>query len=1299
MLQIKRLAASLMDLLRNQIVAASVVTAIVLFAWSPTAMAQSGAGAIQGTVKDSTGAVIPAASVHVLNDATGVAINTKTNKVGFYHVPGLFTGTYTVTISAHGMKTYKASLKLLVAQSAVINPVLTPGKVTQQITVHGNEAQLLDAHNGTLTNTLENQRINQLPMNQRSIISLVGYTTPGLEDVGQKMDGLPVEAMRYVVDGISTENNLIGGEESQDNHATNSQTIDPDSIQEVRVEATDAGAQYATPTTAIITTKSGTNTLHGTFFETARNSAIGIAKSRQDPSNFAAPHLVRNEFGASLGGPIVIPRLYHGRNRSFFFFAYERYSLASSVPRLSRVPTAAMRRGDFSGLVNGAGILQVLYNPATTQDNANCPVPDSTRTTNNPYCRTPFPNNQIPESEMSPLAKLYDKLVPTPTNGKNPMVESNLTTLSANYHVRPQYTFRLDHVFNQNNRGYLRYTNNWSNINTVVGAENRAVNSGSINIPVGAAYGYRNVPTTSFLAAIGFTHIFSPTFSSETTIGQQWLRDAQEPGIAPNVNYESMLHLPNNFGEVGFPAITGMFQNLGTSQQGTAKISQIVSNVEENLTKIVGNNQIQFGFRFRHQRDGDEPNHTADRISFGGLPVALYNPRSGKNYHSYPHTGSSHGAFFTGIAGSYSVHLEPPHIHYHVIEIDGYTQDNYHVSTNLTINAGLRYEAHPAIWTADGLANTFDLKHDAMVMASTPAQLIAKGYTTQAIITNDKLIGVKFETPAQAGMPAHTLMKNYYLNFLPRFGMAWQPFGGRSGTVIRGGYGRYDFPTPLEDYVNHPEVNNPFTAGYSQNYFGAAQSVDGYPNELLRYDGATKFGVAGENTANVVDSNSTTSILPGISLFSVDPNWKPTYVTETNLTIGQRLMDHSVLRVSYVWTHANNLDVELHYNNHPSLYQYEMAYGTLPPHGGKSVIGTPAQNTYASTATGPYDQTTWGGGSTYHMRVGWSNYNALQVNYQRLFHRGYAYQFTFVYAKAMRMGGNQTEGLSNVDPIANYPGVLGTQGTMTSPYGQIYHGAPPPPRPTGTPVWGDYRALNNYELYQVDSGQPPMHIRFNGIVDLPIGRGKWILGHANRFLNELVGGFQIAAIGNIYDTLFSPNEGNWGPTHPLKVYGHHAPITDCLSGVCEKAYLWFNGYLPPTVTTDCTKNCVTGLPTNYEPDQTPIDNTPSSQYYGTNDVVVTLANGKQTVVAYDGGPKGADYMAKTWLRGPTNWTVDASLYKVFPITHKVRLRVHIDAFNAFNVQGYNDPGGNGIETMNSSFNTPRQIQLTARLTF
>jgi hypothetical protein len=1260
-------------------------------------VAQSGAGSIQGTVTDSTGAVIPAASIHVVNEETGVASDTKSNGVGFYQVPGLFVGTYRITVSALGMKTYAISLQLLVAQNAAINPVLTPGTVTQEVLVNSDTVQLTNNESATLDATLERDRIDQLPINGRDVTTLVGQTTPGLEASGTKMNGLAAEALDYVIDGTTTKDGLYGGM-----HNSQAQFVDPDAIQELKVQGQNSSAQYATPATAIATTKSGTNHLHGSLFETARNNAFGVALPRQSAAS-SAP-LIRNEFGVSAGGPIVLPFLYHGKNKSFWFFAYERFSLVSTNSTLSAVPTMAMRQGDFSGLINKNNQLLVLYDPASTKANAKCPVPNSTTTANNPYCRTPYPNNQIPLSQISPLAQIGYQLMPAPTNTAiNPLVANNYAANSKNVQIEPQITFRLDHEFSENNRAYLRYTQNLNGINTSGGARNAAIDG----IPAGAVYGYANSPTATYITSAGLTHIFSPTFYSETIVSEQWLSSKQLPGIASNVNYEHMLNLPNNFGEVGFPNIGNgsLIRNLGTSQTKTAQSNQLVASIDENLTKTVGHHQMVFGARFRHDRNANLPNGTADKIGFGVNPVALYNPTTKTKYTSYAQTGSADAAFFIGAAASYNVNLEPPHIHYHLNEFDGYFQDNYHVNKNLTFNLGLRYEAHPSLWTKDHLGASFDLKNHALVLGTTTDDLIAKGYTTQAIINNDKYIGVKFETPAQAGMP-DTLMKAYYLNFLPRVGVAYLPFGGKWGTVIRGGYGLYTYPTPLEDYANHTTANNPYTAAYTMSYATANQAIDGLPNEHLRYNGPAKFGVAGLNTANVVDTSSTTAILPGLAPFVVSPDWKPTYTAQANFTIEQPLKGHSVVRASYVFTHASNLDVIYHPNAALTDYQWEMATGTPPPTGGAEVIGTSLQNTYSTTGEGPYDQTTWGN-IGYHERTGYSNYNGLQVNYQRLYHHGYAYQVSWVWAKAFRVGGNQDLGYLDEAPLGDYPGVLGTRATMTSPYGAYTPGFAPPARPSNVPAWADYPALARFQQYQRDNGVFPMHVKLNWAVDLPVGRGKKFLGNSNRFVDELIGGFQFAGSSNIATDLFQINTtGHWGQTSPLQVYKHQKPITDCTSGICEKAYLWYNGYIAPTSSTGvagsvCQTNCVNGLPADYRPVQAPIVNDPANAtYYGTDTVLVTLADGTQETATYDGGARGSGYLEKTWLQGPVNWPINASLYKVFPIKERMFLRVNLDAFNVLNTPGENDPDpGTGIQHFRTNGNTPRQLQITARFSF
>src|SRR5882757_9072559 len=319
--------------------------------------AQSGAGSIQGTVQDASSAIVTGCPVHVVNQGTGVANDTTSNGSGFYSVPGLFAGTYTLTFSAPGMKKYQTVIALQDAQVAVINPKLTVGDVAEQVTVTGDAVQLATYDSGTVSTQLDSKRIDQLPQNGRNVLGLAQNTVPGLEGNGTRANGIMQEGMEYSQDGAPMTNRNFGGEAN----SAQSTLPDPDSVQEAKFETLNSSAQFSTPATVILTTKSGTNEVHGSVFETARNNYFRIARARQNPANFAAPHYVRNEFGGSVGGPIYVPKVYDGKNKSFFFFAYERFSLRQAANQLVTVPSLAMRAGDFSGLVNSAGILQVLY--------------------------------------------------------------------------------------------------------------------------------------------------------------------------------------------------------------------------------------------------------------------------------------------------------------------------------------------------------------------------------------------------------------------------------------------------------------------------------------------------------------------------------------------------------------------------------------------------------------------------------------------------------------------------------------------------------------------------------------------------------------------------------------------------------------------------------------------------------------------------------------------------------------------------------------------------------------------------
>src|SRR5271157_4188246 len=349
--------------------------------------AQTGSGTVQGVVRDASSAVVGGARVTVVNTATMVKFSTTTNDVGFFAFPPAQPGSYEITVQAAGMETWKGNLLLAVGQTAEISPVLKVGAVSTQVTIAGEAAPLVPTTDATLSENLERARIEQLPSDGRSIANLVMMATPGLNG-GQDGSINPInwglrDAVELYQDGAIVKNRDTGD--------WSGRLPGVDSVEELRVETNMSSAQFDRPGSVILSTKSGTNSIHGSLFETNRNSGVGVARRRQDYYT-KPPHYVRNEFGGSFGGPVYIPKVYNGKNRTFFFTSYEAVRLVSASTFSTSMQTDAMRQGNYSGLVDSLGRLTTIYDPLST---GAAPT----------WIRTPFPNNTIPISRESPDAK------------------------------------------------------------------------------------------------------------------------------------------------------------------------------------------------------------------------------------------------------------------------------------------------------------------------------------------------------------------------------------------------------------------------------------------------------------------------------------------------------------------------------------------------------------------------------------------------------------------------------------------------------------------------------------------------------------------------------------------------------------------------------------------------------------------------------------------------------------------------------------------------------------------------------
>jgi hypothetical protein len=543
--------------------------------------------------------------------------------------------------------------------------------------------------------------------------------------------------------------------------------------------------------------------------------------------------------------------------------------------------------------VNSEGVLQQLYDPNTTQSR------------DNNYARTPFTNNQIPLNRISPLARTLYAATPLPQTPDNPLINSNFNAVNNIQQTVPNYTVRLDHVFNEDNRAYFRFTE--------IDQQQQALRNYPANSPANieggglpeGATGYQRIPIQTISGALGLSHVFSPTFFSETIISMQWQRMYVEGNEASQRNYEEQLGLPNNFGQIGFPAIgANLIMPYGGSQWNYG-MSQRLTTLDENLNKIWGKHQFAFGARYRHEKFGYMSDRSPDQIAFTNLATAIYDPATGANFGPRANTGYADADFFLGAASSYSQNLNAPFNNCSLAEYDFYFQDNYRVSQRLTINAGLRWEAHPAPRAKNDYLVMFDMRNNALAFPRPIDYYIQEGLTTPALVTNLRDLGVKFMTLEEAGLPSRGFYDSNF-NFLPRLGFAYTPSFGRNGTVIRGGYGEYVYPVPIRNSIRYLTASYPFTASYSRSFTAAAQSPDGLPNYLLR---APIPVVAGVNSRDVVDSNSTTALLPGISTGTKqNPEYPPARVRTANMTVEQPFGDGSALRVTYVYTHGYNLD-------------------------------------------------------------------------------------------------------------------------------------------------------------------------------------------------------------------------------------------------------------------------------------------------------------------------------------------------------------------------------------------------------
>jgi hypothetical protein len=1233
------------------------------------AWAQSSNGSVRGIVQDPTGAIIPNVTVVLTNTVTGVELKTVSNGVGLYVFPSVIPGPYQLVAEVPGMNKFDGAVEVRTLQSATVDISFQPAGTKVAVTVV-DVTPVVITDTASMGHTLERARIEQLPINGRNIMNLMA-TVPGVttDDGGNiRTFGGRIGTHDVILDGAAYTDEVYGG-------GTVNRPPGLESIQEFRAEVNSSSAKFSRPTSIIMVTKSGSNEVHGSLFETNRDNAYGVARARDNFTGTAAK-LIRNEFGGSVGGPLWIPKIYNGKNKTFWFFSYEGMKQRTGSFANYRVPTAAMKSGDFSNLVSSAGTLQVVYDPLSTGSKADN------------YVRTPFNYggkvNAIDPNRISPLTKYLYSLLPEPNiPTANPVLATNYSAPNPN--IRNEYTLsmRFDHRFSERDLVYGRAT--YANGTTY------RPNAGGPPF----ADGFGNSRTDSFpneSLSLDWTHTFTPTFFNEFMFSASRSVSTSFSGD-PTVNYAAQLGLPNPNGQPGYPVINNIGVGTGT---GSNYVSPVNWNLryfnyfilEDNLTKVRGRHEIQFGVHLRVDRNNWMPQQqrTAGSATFQANTTALYDPArsTATNRVALGNTGNVAAAAFLGYA-TYEVRVAKGFYYIRGNEDSAYVQDNIRVTNRLKLNLGLRWQFTPYPSDKYNIVSAFDLKNMAIVLGQDLNTLYQVGATSPSLISFLTSNGAKFESAKEAGMP-YKLVKNNYFDIGPHVGFAYRAFDGAKGFVLKGAMSENFYWQPAYGWNDRMRLNSPFSGIYRNDLLtSAAQSPDGVSNWGLI---GVPTMIAGKNSSDAVSFTNPQGVNIGGDGYRAswfDPDQPSSRVWDWNMTLEKEIMRDTLLRVAYVGNHSTHLD------------SYDDLNATIPSNVWVMNTKTEPLNTpNAAAEMRPLNGTKYPYGDLQlYRKDGWGWSNGIQAEIERRFGKGAGFQVMYMFMNSTRAANHGWYYDSAVEPISSF-------------------------LPNTVPA--DRHDRMKLLMYSRDTTVPQHEIRWNFLVDLPFGKGKLIGKNAGGVLNALIGGWQVSGMGKFNSNWFTLPTNMYPTGVPVQLYGHKYPIQDCRSGSCRPGYLLWNGYIPAHQINSVDPktgqpNGIMGVPSDYKPATSPLwpypanynslnaTNDPNYRYYGTNTVFLPLTGnpaGYQTDLTPYGNGDLQSSPISAWLNQPVlstnNWVQDATLFKNFSIKERVRMRLQFDFFNVFNMPGVSPAaGGNGIVSSYSNYNNPRTMQVSARV--
>ncbi len=884
-------------------------------------IAQGITGSITGTVTDATGAVVAGATVTIRDMATNAVYTVMTSEAGSYTVPQLPPGKYTVTIGKGSFKSYKQrGITLSIDQVAQIDAQLIPGTTTETIEVSGT-GPAIQNESSSVGSVIDSQAIRNTPLNGRLGLNGLVALAPGVQGAGAQ-DQLDTRGVTAAI-GTGSRNSYgslgstLDGVTNQEVTLQRGEGEVPslDAIAEFKIITTGAPAEFNQPAQIIVVSASGTNQLHGQALEYNRSKGTG-AKTYFGGA-LPRPAYQRNEYGGNLSGPIVVPHLYNGRDKSFFFVAYEGFRLTQSYNDNTQEPSILERQGIFTEFPSGS-----IINPAT---------------------HTAFADNAIPSSDWNSVdVQLLKLLYPQPTQSGTGVNTYELVQEISN---ASRFSVRLDHRLSDKDQFRFTYLRAFYGPSPTNG--NNSLQGGN------AEDGEHN---QNFI--VGWTHTISPTLLLDVA-GSYFHLPIYRTPQNHNTSFSSII--PGLGAELieGAPQIT--ITNIqSVSESGSHDLEQDAQ-IVTSVTKVLAKHTLKAGFSYLYNNHWNDSAETPQRGSFAF------------NGH---YSGNAFADFLLGDPISTGNATPNNYIVRNLSSQYGmYLQDDWKARSNLTVNAGLRYDLQWFQGNPYGNESLYIPSLGKVVVFGTsyPSDAISN-FLTSIPITLSSQVGLPNNAFGYLGQAKH--------NIAPRFGFAYEPI---HNTVVRGAFGLFFNLLPSNYVDTAPFGTLPFVS--SETYSNSTSSTPSFTM-------SNPFSATGAFTANPSVSAQAKTTTP--------------YTEEYNLAVEHQLPKNIALRIGYVGQH------NLKQNNYGGSGNYAPNIN-LPAQPVLTTSGETAQSTYLVQ---PFSTISYNMAPIFH-----SSMNSLQIGLHKQYSNGLAFGAEYQWTRVL--GIENVENPSGATPNDSYGPISG----------------------------------------------------------------------------------------------------------------------------------------------------------------------------------------------------------------------------------------------------------------------------------